>query len=206
MVEDTGPGIPDEVLDLKTVLRQLAEQREVADAAERREMTILVADIRNFTTLSEAMSPERNFEFLNTYLGRNPAEKTFEEAAGMRARQMAGFEDVPPERWADEVRKHYRQTDDGLTITYDPKLRDAFLAVRAAPAPDLWPLFEAMNGLPIALIRGANSDLLSKQTADEMARRRPDMIRAEVPGRGHVPFLDEPEALDAIHEWLECLG
>ncbi len=142
---------------------------------------------------------------IDTYLGRNPAEKTFEEAAEMRARQMAGFEDVPPERWADEVRKHYRQTDDGLTITYDPKLRDAFLAVRAAPAPDLWPLFEAMNGLPIALIRGANSDLLSKQTADEMARRRPDMIRAEVPERGHVPFLDEPEALTAIHAWLEQL-
>ena len=35
-----------------------------------REMTILVADIRNFTTLSETMSPEDNFEFLNNYLGR----------------------------------------------------------------------------------------------------------------------------------------
>jgi hypothetical protein len=35
-----------------------------------------------------------------------------------------------------------------------------------------------------------------------MQARRPDMIVAEVPGRGHVPFLDEPEALAAIREWL----
>jgi hypothetical protein len=35
-----------------------------------------------------------------------------------------------------------------------------------------------------------------------MQRRRPDMIAAEVPDRGHIPFLDEPEALAAIRDWL----
>lgn len=59
--------------------------------------------------------------------------------------------------------------------------------------------------MPLALIRGANSDLLSEACADEMLRRRPDIIRADIADRGHVPFLDEEDALDALTEWLEDL-
>ena len=64
-------------------------------------------------------------------------------------------------------------------------------------------MFDAFEGLPIAAIRGANSDLLSPKTFAEMQRRRPDMIAAEVPGRAHVPFLDEPEAVAAIRKWID---
>jgi pimeloyl-ACP methyl ester carboxylesterase len=58
----------------------------------------------------------------------------------------------------------------------------------------------------MALIRGANSNLLTAGTAAKMQARRPDMIFAEVPDRGHVPFLDEPEALAAIHAWIGRLS
>ena len=75
----------------------------------------------------------------------------------------------------------------------------------AQPAPDLWPLFDALAGLPLACIRGANSDLLAPETYVEMKKRRPDMIAVEVPGRGHIPFLDEPESLDALRRWLDML-
>ncbi len=136
------------------------------------------------------------------YIGRNPSQKTHAEATSMRAELMAGFEDVPDSRWAEEVAKHYTQTPDGLIINYDPKLREAVAAAGAAPAPDLWPLFDAMADLPLAAIRGANSNLLSAETFAEMQRRRPDMIAAVVPGRGHVPFLDEPEAVAAIQHWI----
>lgn len=141
---------------------------------------------------------------IRSYIGRNPDERTYAEAAAMRARLMAGFEDVPETRWMEEVRLHYRETPEGLVITYDPRLRDAVEAGAAAPAPDLWPLFDALDGLPLALVRGANSDLLAPETAVEMRRRRPDMIFADVPGRGHVPFLDEPEAVAAIRRWLDA--
>ena len=107
------------------------------------------------------------------------------------------------DRWLAEVAAHYERTPEGLVIRYDPKLRDAVLAAGAQPAPDLWPLYDEFSDLPLALIRGENSDLLTRETADEMARRRPDLIRADVPGRGHGPFLDEPEALNVLHQWLE---
>ena len=81
-------------------------------------------------------------------------------------------------------------------------MREAFRADLETFAAPAWPLFDACAGLPLALIRGANSDLLSAATAAEMARRRPDMIFADVPGRAHVPFLDEPESLSAIRAFL----
>jgi pimeloyl-ACP methyl ester carboxylesterase len=142
---------------------------------------------------------------IGDFIGRNPVEKTLAEAAAGRAKIMAGFENVPAARWDEEVRKHYVEGPGGLTINYDPKLRDAFIAASDAPMPDLWPLFDAMAGLPLALVRGANSDLLSAETAAEMHRRRPDMLFADVPDRGHVPFLDEPEAVAVIRQWVERL-
>jgi pimeloyl-ACP methyl ester carboxylesterase len=148
---------------------------------------------------------EKGLDVIKNFIGRNPVQKTYAEAAKARAKLWAHFEGVPMERWLAEVQAHYAETPDGLIIRYDPKLRDALLATRAQPAPDLWPLFDALASLPLALVRGENSDLLTKGTADEMTRRRPDMIRADVSGRGHVPFLDEPQALDALHKWVEQL-
>jgi len=138
------------------------------------------------------------------YIGQRPQARSHAAMAVALQHAMAGF-DAPPSRWMEEARKHYVQTDQGLDLTYDPALRNAFLAAMAQPAADLWPLFLAAAKKPLALIRGANSDLLTQATADEMAQRAPDMILAEVPGRGHVPFLDEPESLAAIHRFLGLL-
>ncbi|MEN9012608.1 MAG: alpha/beta hydrolase [Yoonia sp.] len=148
---------------------------------------------------------DAGMDVVRAYVGRNPAQDTHEDAARARATQWTQFSNVPHARWLAEVRAHYAQTIDGLVIRYDPKLRDAVLANADVPTPDLWPMYDALGGLPLALIRGANSDLLSEETADEMLRRRPDIIRADIAGRGHVPFLDEENALDALTEWLEDL-
>jgi len=101
------------------------------------------------------------------------------------------------------ARLHDGAAPDGLDITYDPALRVPIDA--GGEIPDLWPFFDALAGKPLALIRGAGSNLLSAEAAAKMQARRPDMIYAEVPGRGHVPFLDEPESLAAIRTWMERL-
>ncbi|KUF09663.1 alpha/beta fold hydrolase [Pseudoponticoccus marisrubri] len=139
------------------------------------------------------------------YLGRTPPWKTLEEAAEKRAAAMTAFANVPPERWRQEAATLYRQGPDGLSLPYDPALREAVLGGGAQPAPDLWPLFDALAGLPLCALRGANSDLLAPETFAEMQRRRPDMIAAEIPDRGHIPFLDEAESLQALRRWLQML-
>ena len=137
------------------------------------------------------------------YVGRNPAAKTYAEMAAKMPALMAGFANVPPDRWLAEVELHYIETDAGLKITYDPALRDAFIAGFEGPEVNLWPLFDACAGLPLGLIRGANSDLLSVQTVAQMQSRRPDMLFTTVPDRAHIPFLDEAESISLIHAFLQ---
>ena len=139
---------------------------------------------------------------IQEFVGRNPAAKTLEDLAKLLPERMPEFEDVPESRWLEEAALHYRVTPQGLRITYDPALRDSFDAALPAAAKSAWPLFDAVEGLPLALIRAGNSDLLSPETAAEMRRRRPDMLFTEVPGRGHIPFLDEPEAVALLRDFL----
>ena len=137
------------------------------------------------------------------YVGRNPVARDHADYARVLARSP-GFAGVPDSRWLAEAMRHAR-IGDGLQITYDPALREAFLAGMAAPQVDLWPLFDACAGMPLAVIRGANSDLLTAETLVEMQRRAPDMIAGVVPDRAHVPFLDEPVSLNVIGRFLAAV-
>ncbi len=140
-----------------------------------------------------------------SYIGRSPTVPDRAHYAKILAAASPAFTDVPHARWLAEAAHQTQITPDGLRLTYDPALRDSFLTALNAPETDLWPLFDACAGLPLALIRGANTDLLSPQTVTEMKSRRPDLIFANVPGRGHVPFLDEPESLTVLHQFLKTL-
>lgn len=147
------------------------------------------------------IGPELNAEGMEriaSYIGRNPSPKTFADYAEALARNSPGFANVPASRWLEEAQKHAKPSADGLQITYDPALRDALLAALESPPGDIWPLFDACDGLPMAVIRGANSDLLSAETVEEMARRHPGLIVTTTPDRAHVPFLDEPESIAAL--------
>lgn len=143
---------------------------------------------------------------IKDYVGRNPAARDQADLARKLPKAMPEFANVPDSRWLEEAQRHSLETPEGLQINYDPALRESFLAAFEGPEIDLWPLFDLAAGLPLALIRGANSDLLSSETAAEMRRRRPDMIFAEVPDRGHIPFLDETQALAAIRDWLRLIA
>lgn len=138
------------------------------------------------------------------YVGRNPAGGSIAGYAE-RLSRTPGFAGVPMSRWLDEARKLAVDTPDGLRLPYDPALREAFLAAFEGPPVDLWPLFGALETLPLALIRGANSDLLTADTTAQMQARRPDMIFGEVPDRAHIPFLDEPQSLALVRTFLESL-
>lgn len=138
------------------------------------------------------------------YVGANPPFKSIAEAVRLFPAMLPGFNKVSDQRWASEFAHWFRETPDGLTLRYDPKLKVSVQAAFNAPTPDLWPLFDALAGLPTALLRGANSQLLTRETVAEMRARRPDMLFAEVPDRAHAPFLDEPESLAVINDFLKA--
>ena len=160
-----------------------------------------------FNDIGPEVMPE-GLSAIMDYIGKPPSFPSLEAAALALPGAYDGiFRNVPAPTWADFARRIWREEDGALHLRYDPKLRDA-VAPAFAPdyeAPDLWPLFDALAGLPLGLIRGAQSNILSAETAAEMRRRRPDMAFVELADRGHVPFLDEPGAQAVIDEVLEKL-
>lgn len=137
------------------------------------------------------------------FLGNRPPYKSYDEAAAKLPLVSTGFANIPQQRWHDEACTRWIEKPDGLHLRYDSKLRDAVEAQSHGNDVDLWAYFDAYAELPLALVRGENSDLLSRETVSEMRRRKPDMIFSEVKDRAHIPFLDEPESLDVLEQFLK---
>jgi pimeloyl-ACP methyl ester carboxylesterase len=110
--------------------------------------------------------------------------------------------------WDAFARRTFRIGTEGTPVLdYDP---DITVPIRSAGAkalvPNLWPFFNRLaKGRPTLLVRGETSDLLSPQIAAKMRKRAPKMDFVEVPGVGHAPMLDEPEAKAAIFPFLSEL-
>jgi pimeloyl-ACP methyl ester carboxylesterase len=110
--------------------------------------------------------------------------------------------------WERFARAIYREESGRIVPDYDLNLGSAMGAGGSNGRPqagtvNLWQLFAALSGMPALLLRGENSDLLSAQTAAKMKSVKPDLVIATIKGRGHVPFLDEPDAITAIDTFLD---
>lgn len=148
----------------------------------------------------------KGLERIMDYVGREPDLPDLDTAAAALAHVHAeAFPGVPLARWRAQAGfMFHAKPGGGLGLRYDARLRDALVGqAGAGEAPDLWLLFDALHDVPLAAIRGANSDLLTPETLAAMEARHPGMITATVRDRGHVPFLDEPEALAALHALLD---
>ena len=137
-----------------------------------------------------------------SYLGRQPEASSLDEAARDIEAGAVGFSNVPRDRWIEECLHRYSFENGQPVLNYDPKLRDAVLESLDLTPVSLWPYFEALDGIPLALIRGENSDLLSREIMKRMQHRRPDMTCLEVADRGHCPFLDEPVCIEFIRNFM----
>ncbi len=141
------------------------------------------------------------------YIGAPPTAKNYDQAAAaLKAVMEPHFPGVPLEVWRVQAENQYEEHPDRLALRYDPALRTALLHQAASgEVPDLWPFFEALRDIPTGVLRGANSDILSPETCAEMHTRHPNLISAEVPDRGHAPFLDEPQSLNIIRKILDTV-
>ncbi|MEO1602135.1 MAG: alpha/beta hydrolase [Pseudomonadota bacterium] len=140
------------------------------------------------------------------WLGKAPAASDFDTAAqDLAEAYRSTFPDVPLSRWRLFAEAIYDNRDGRPVLSYDPALRAVTEAGFDASEPfiDLWPLVDPVTDLPMLLIRGANSDLLAAETVTEMQERCANLEAIEIAKRGHVPFLDEPDAIAAIEQFLE---
>ena len=137
------------------------------------------------------------------YAGRLPPPKNWDDAVA-QTRSMFGsaWPNLSAQRWSVLTRRGYREDEKGqLSVDADPMIGEMLRAAPAATA-NLWPFWQALRGIPMLVIRGAQSDILSAATFAKMKLENPELMQLEVAQRGHVPLLDEPECIAAIDNFL----
>jgi pimeloyl-ACP methyl ester carboxylesterase len=137
------------------------------------------------------------------YVGKLPEPRSFQEGADILRRVSGGqFPKLQAADWLGAAKRGWREQDGRLVTTYDPALARNLAAIDPnQPIPTMWPQFEALAHVPVMVIRGANSDILSAATVDAMKARHPDMDVAEVPDQGHAPLLAEPDIIARIAQF-----
>ncbi|CFX42496.1 Alpha/beta hydrolase fold protein [Candidatus Filomicrobium marinum] len=136
------------------------------------------------------------------YVGRIPLPRSWEEATAlMRDINQRRFPNVRAEDWELLARQWYNEKNGKPAVSYDPKLKNT-MSILDGPMPALWPQFEALKRVPVLVLRGENSDILSRATVEEMHRRHPALSDLEVPGEGHAPLLRDEWSMQAIASYL----
>jgi pimeloyl-ACP methyl ester carboxylesterase len=137
---------------------------------------------------------------IKSYVGKLPQPATYEEGAGiLRGISDDQFPDLTAADWLAAAKRAWREDNGRLVVTYDPALTRTLETVSPdKPFPTLWNEFDAMGEVPLMVVHGANSDILSTATVTAMQARRPDIEVIVVPDQGHAPLLSDARTIAAI--------
>jgi len=136
---------------------------------------------------------------IKSYVGKGNPPKDWEQAiAAVKFVNADVYPNFTEAEWDWFTRKLYDEVDGKLQAQYDPAISQNFEANDDQAAPNLWPIFDLIKGVPMVVLRGERSDILSAETLEKMAIRHPDLVPVTVPDKGHVPLMTEPECLGAI--------
>jgi pimeloyl-ACP methyl ester carboxylesterase len=142
---------------------------------------------------------------IRAYLGQSPKPRSFADAVVyQKTIHGQAFPALDDEDWERFVRAIYRD-ENGIPVPdFDPALLNTLKGVDFdKPLPPLWPQFDGLAVVPMLVIRGENSKLLSASTLEEMARRHPDIETVTVEGQGHAPLLETGSLPGRIRAFLE---
>jgi pimeloyl-ACP methyl ester carboxylesterase len=135
------------------------------------------------------------------YVGRDPVFDSVEELEAYLRTAHAPFGPLADEDWRHMARYGHRRDADGrLRLHYDPAIGSAFQAAIQGDI-DQWAVWDRI-ACPVLVLRGAESDLLTAETAAAMAERGPKASVVEFPGIGHAPMLMSADQIACISEWL----
>jgi pimeloyl-ACP methyl ester carboxylesterase len=141
---------------------------------------------------------------IRAYLERAPKPASVADAVAIqRAVHGNAFPALTAADWERMVGALYREENGAVIADFDPQLLNTLKGTDLnKPLPELWPQFEAMRNVPLLVIRGENSKLLSAATLAEMARRHPDCRTVTVEGQGHAPLLETGMLPNRIRDFV----
>jgi pimeloyl-ACP methyl ester carboxylesterase len=137
---------------------------------------------------------------IKSYVGKLAPPTSMRHAADI-LRDLFGrqFPKLSDDDWAAFAGRTFKQAGGRIVPDYDVKLATALEATDLTqPLPTLWKEFDALAGVPVMVIRGANSDLLSPATVEAMRTHHPGLDVVEVPDEGHAPLLAGDQIIGRI--------
>lgn len=204
-----------ELDDLFTVIEALGIPRAIFFGTSRGGLLTALTGIARPQLLAGAILNDigpiiegRGLARIRGYVGKLPRPQTID--AGVTVlKQVFGthFTDMPPEAWERFARRTWRESPEGLVPRYDPNLMRPLAELDLEkPLPVLWPQFETLSVVPMMVIRGELSDILSEATAREMVARHPDARLHQVPYQGHAPILEDAPTIEAVRAFVKGLA
>jgi pimeloyl-ACP methyl ester carboxylesterase len=137
-----------------------------------------------------------------TYIGNTQAFPTLEAAEAHVRVTNATFGPHSDAQWRQLTTAWMKQEADGSwRPNYDPRIADVYRAALPDKDIELWPVYDAIR-CPTLVLRGENSDLLTRQTALAMAARGPKARVVEIKGVGHAPTLMQADQIALVREFL----
>jgi pimeloyl-ACP methyl ester carboxylesterase len=173
-------------------------------------MTMLLAQARPGRIAAVVMNdigPEINsagVDRIAGYVGQGRSYPTWVHAArSLGDVHGAAFPDFDLDQWLEMAKRTLVVCQNGrISFDYDMAIAEPFQQPGNASPPNLWLAYEALRDVPMLLLRGELSDLLTADTVAQMGARNPAMTSITVPRVGHAPTLDEPDARSAIDALL----
>jgi pimeloyl-ACP methyl ester carboxylesterase len=137
---------------------------------------------------------------ISDYVGLDNRFSTLSAVETHLRKVLAPFGKLTDAQWQHLVAHgNRRRSDDTFGLAYDPAI--AVNVKMAVQDWDLWPVWDRID-VPTLVLRGADSDLLLPETAEEMTQRGPRAKLVTWPGIGHAPALMAPDQIGLIEEWL----
>jgi pimeloyl-ACP methyl ester carboxylesterase len=138
------------------------------------------------------------------YVGKLPQPRNFEDGAEILRRLFHNqFPKLGHDDWLASAHRAFKEDNGRMAPTYDVRIARTLEAINPdSPIPPLWNQFGALSGVPVLVIRGANSDILSPTTVDAMRARHASLETLDVADQGHAPLLAESDTIARIAEFV----
>ncbi len=203
------------VADVEALLAQEDIERFVAVGTSLGGLMTMLLAAKDATRLAGAVlndiGPDidpAGIERIRQYVGQGRSYPSWMHAArALQEVHGAAYPAFGIEQWLDMAKRGMVLQPNGrIGLDYDMNIAEPFQQDDGAAPPDLWPAFDALRDVPLLVLRGGLSDLLTPATLAQMQRRHPDAEVVTVPDVGHAPMLDEPASRAAIDRLLAKVG
>ncbi len=149
--------------------------------------------------IGPVMEP-RGMARIRGYVGQLPEPRSLPDAVDLLKETMSErFNGLSEADWEAYAKITFTDAVGRIGHRYDRNLMKALESLDLErPLPTFWPWFNGLRNVPLLIIRGANSDLLSAGTVQEMAARHPGAEILIIEGQGHAPLLLDEETINRI--------